>query len=166
MKAGSVLSIYCLTDLRNIIKSGLCVLLVGFSIQLFSQDTEETKRRITEDNYQQILNLPFSGSSFYVPNNDRWPMYINGMEGLDEFLKEKITYPEKAVSNGIEGTVVFDYVITSKGKITDIRISESPDDLLSNEVIRVMKLSGPWIPGIIDNNYKSMRMSKSFNFKI
>jgi hypothetical protein len=64
----------------------------------------------------------------------------------------------------MQGTVVFMYVITTQGTIKDIEIWESPDVLLSNEIIRVMKLSGPWLPGMLDGSYKAMRMSKSYSF--
>lgn len=130
-----------------------------------SQDSQETKDKIIKDNYQTILNLPFTGMFDDQLSNDRWPLYINGKKGLDEFISSEIIYPETAKSDSIKGIVVFDYVITSKGNITKIRIKESPDIRLSNEVIRVMKLTGPWIPGIKNNEYKSMRMSNSYEFK-
>ncbi len=130
-----------------------------------SQDSQETKDKIIKDNYQTILNLPFSGMFDDQSPNDRWPLYINGKKGLDEFISSEIKYPETTKNDRIKGIVVYDYVITSKGNITKIRIKESPDIRLSNEVIRVMKLTGPWIPGIKDNEYKSMRMSNSYEFK-
>ena len=142
-------------------------LLIAFviSLHVMSQDSQETKNKIIKDNYQTILNLPFSGMIDDQSINDRWPLYINGKKGLDEFISREIKYPESAKNDSVKGTVVFDYVITKKGTITKIRIKESPDVRLSNEVIRVMKLTGPWIPGIKGNEFKSMRMSNSYEYK-
>lgn len=136
-----------------------------FTLQAFSQDSDKIKDKIIRDKYKTILELSFSEESNNDTTTNRWPMYINGLEGLNNFIEKNIKYPESASRNGIKGIVIFDYVITSKGKITQIRIMESPNELLSAEVIRVMKLTGPWIPGIYNSEYKPMRMSKSFEFK-
>lgn len=148
------------------IKLFLAILFLAFSFNIFSQDSPETKQKIIRDHYQQILELSLDGMDKDTLPNDRWPMYINGMEGLKHFLQENIKYPEQALKEKIEGTVVFSYVITTQGSIKDIDISESPHVLLSNEIIRVMKLSGPWLPGMLDGSYKAMRMSKSYEFLI
>lgn len=144
----------------------LGILFLAFSFNVLSQDSPETKQEIIRDNYKQILELPLEFMDKDTLPNDRWPMYINGMEGLKNFLKENIRYPEQALKEKIQGTVVFSYVITTQGTIKSIDISESPHVLLSNEIIRVMKLSGPWLPGMLDGSYKAMRMSKSYEFLI
>jgi len=146
------------------IKSFILLLSLLVTCQVFSQDSQEIRDRITEENYKTIFELPFSGL-MDDPSNDRWPLYINGLKGLNSFIENEIKYPESALSDSITGLVIFDYVITKKGNITQIRILESPDIRLSNEVIRVMKLTGPWISGIKDDEYKTMRMSKSYEFK-
>lgn len=142
----------------------ISIILLLFGFHVFSQDSEETTIKILNDNYKTILDLPFSGNYDSI-NSDRWPLYINGKVGLDSFLTKNIIYPKPAFEKGIKGIVIFNYIITSKGEITQIRILESPNESLSEEVVRVMKLTGPWIPGINENKYTSMRMSNSFDFK-
>lgn len=153
-------------NLQSVNKLFHSILFLAFSFNVFSQDSPETRQRIIRDHYKQILELSLDGLGKDTLPNDRWPMYINGMDGLKHFLQENIKYPEQALKEKIEGTVVLSYVITIQGTIKSIDISESPDVLLSNEVIRVMKLSGPWLPGMIDGSYKAMRMSKSYEFSI
>lgn len=137
------------------------------SITVFSiaQDSKDTEKLIKEKNFKPILNMlnPFFSSDTNI--NDRWPLFIGGQEGFKQYLKENIVYPDNAKKKKISGIVCFDFVISSTGKVTQIRINSSPNQLLSNEIIRVMNNSGPWLPGIEGKKYKPMRISKSFEFK-
>jgi TonB family protein len=148
-------------------KRKFCLFVFFISITVFTiaQDSKETEKLIKEKNFKPVLNMlnPFFSSDTNI--NDRWPLFIGGQEGFKQYLLENMVYPEKAKKEKISGIVTFDFVITSTGKVTQIRINSSPNELLSNEVIRVMNNSGPWLPGISENKYKSMRMSKSFEFK-
>lgn len=148
-------------------KRKFCFFVFFISITVFTiaQDSKETEKLIKEKNFKPVLNMlnPFFSSDTNI--NDRWPLFIEGQEGFKQYLLKNMVYPEKAKKEKISGIVTFDFVITSTGKVTQIRINSSPNELLSNEVIRVMNDSGPWLPGISENKYKSMRMSKSFEFK-
>jgi TonB family protein len=140
---------------------------------LLAQDSDVTKKLIKEKKFKPIVNMynmvSVTNNNEIIETkknpNDRLPLFIEGQEGFKEYLKKHIVYPEEAKKAKISGIVTFDFVITSTGKVKEIRINSSPSEILSNEVIRVIKNSGPWLPGIDQNKYKSMRISKSFEFK-
>ncbi len=73
----------------------------------------------------------------------------SGYESTKTFrrwVQSQISYPDVALSNNISGDVLLRFVIDNRGKIKDIEVIDSPSELLSNEVIRVMKIAPKWTP--------------------
>ena len=64
------------------------------------------------------------------------------------WVRTKVIYPQYAYNNNIQGRVVSKFVIERDGSLTNIEILQSPDHTLSDEVIRVLKTSPKWKPGI------------------
>ncbi len=63
------------------------------------------------------------------------------------WVNERVRYPEGAIGRKRSGRVVASFVIDCEGNLTQIRILQSPDPLLSDEVIRVLSASPRWSPG-------------------
>lgn len=75
---------------------------------------------------------------------------FQGGEINDKFRKwvySKLDYPEVARENHISGKVNMKFIVEKDGSLTDIEILSSPDKLLTDEALRVMKLSPKWTPG-------------------
>lgn len=70
--------------------------------------------------------------------------YKGGMEALSKFIGSNLIYPEKAKSNNIAGKVYVEFVVTDKGKVTDVKIKKGVDQLLDEEAVRVIKLMPDW----------------------
>jgi TonB family protein len=84
-----------------------------------------------------------------------------------DFVIENLRYPEDAAKKGIRGRVDFSFFITPVGCIDSIKIDNSPHDLLSREVIRVMeKTACEWIPGRFNGILVGMTLSSFINFKL
>ena len=64
------------------------------------------------------------------------------------WVQEQIEYPKEAFSQGIGGKVVAEFFIEKDGSVTFSKILESPNEILSKEVERVIKLSPKWEPAI------------------
>ena len=70
--------------------------------------------------------------------------------GVDEFRKwvmERLTYPQLALENGIQGYVIVEFVIDEKGQLGRIKVLQSPDQELSDAAISVLQKSPKWKPG-------------------
>lgn len=63
------------------------------------------------------------------------------------WVQSQLNYPIIAQENGISGQVTLSFVIERDGSLTNIQILQSPDRSLSEEAIRVLKLSPKWTPG-------------------
>ena len=69
------------------------------------------------------------------------------LNGFRKWVQERITPSKIVLGSGIPGRVVVSFVIDTTGRLTQIRILQSPDRSLSDEVVRVLKQSPRWEPG-------------------
>ncbi len=80
--------------------------------------------------------------------------YPGGPSGWLAYLNRTFKYPEEAVRNSIQGTVVVQFIVDDQGKVSDIEAVSGPTSGgLREETIRVIQKSGRWKPAIW-NGYK------------
>lgn len=74
---------------------------------------------------------------------------FNGGNAADfsKWVNERLVYPKEAKDKKIEGRLVLSFVITEKGKMTDVRVLRGADPLLDAEAVRVVSSSPAWVPG-------------------
>jgi protein TonB len=53
----------------------------------------------------------------------------------------------RAQDGGVSGVVVVSFIVETDGSLSDINILNSPDQSLTNEATRVLKLAPKWQPG-------------------
>ncbi len=75
------------------------------------------------------------------------PSFPGGNTELMRYLSEQIIYPQDAIMNRIEGTVILRFVVSRTGDITQIELIRGVDPLLDNEAIRVVSGLPRWRPG-------------------
>jgi outer membrane biosynthesis protein TonB len=62
-------------------------------------------------------------------------------EQVEQFLEENLNYPPSLLNNKVSGQVTLKMDVNQEtGSIGSIIVSSSPNDLMSKEVIRVLKL--------------------------
>jgi TonB family protein len=64
------------------------------------------------------------------------------------FLYGRLKYPQEAINMDIEGRVVIQFVVNSIGKVTDVKLITSANDLLDNEAMKLVAQSPYWRPGM------------------
>ncbi len=89
-----------------------------------------------------------------------------GLDAFQEYVQSKVEYPKEAAESNISGKVYVEFTIDEKGKLTDIRILRSPDQLLSNEVIKVLKNSPDWSPGEEAGKPIAVKQTIAISFKL
>ena len=75
------------------------------------------------------------------------PSFPGGTSELMRYLSEQIIYPEDALMNRIQGTVILRFVVSRTGDITQVELIRGVDPLLDNEAIRVVSGLPRWRPG-------------------
>lgn len=71
-----------------------------------------------------------------------------GMAGWNKYLSDNLRYPTTARRMGLEGTVIVAFVVNTDGTTTDIEILRSVGGGCDEEVIRIVKGSPKWTPGM------------------
>jgi protein TonB len=66
-----------------------------------------------------------------------WPVF-NGR--IDEFIKENLIYPEKAINDSIEGLVYTTFYVDTLGLTVNHKVAKGIRDDLNNEALRIVKL--------------------------
>ncbi|MBC8487354.1 MAG: energy transducer TonB [Bacteroidetes bacterium] len=56
---------------------------------------------------------------------------------LKEFIKEEMIYPQKALQNKTEGTVVLSFIVKPDGSTTDLKITKSVSKEIDKEATRI-----------------------------
>jgi TonB family protein len=84
--------------------------------------------------------------------------YPGGPHAWIRYLSKTMRYPEKAVNNNIQGTVVIGFNVKKDGSISDIKVVQSAGKELDNEALRVIKHTDTWDPliigGIVSESFK------------
>ena len=96
----------------------------------------------------------FVGCEDLSTEEERWNCLS---EKINVHIAENFEYPELARQLNIQGKVIVEIIIETDGEVNDIRVSQSVDELLDNEAIRVMKLLPKFIPAQKDG--KSISVS-------
>lgn len=87
---------------------------------------------------------------------EEMPFYPGGDTERLRFLADNIQYPHQASELGIQGTVYLQFVVDSKGNITDVKIMRGIGGGCEEEALRVIKMMPQWHPGI--QNGKAVRV--------
>lgn len=80
------------------------------------------------------------------------PSFPGGAEALMKFITDNVVYPSDALENGIEGTVILQFVVTATGDVSRITVVRKADPLLDAEAVRVVSILPRWRPGKQDGN--------------
>ena len=94
------------------------------------------------------------------------PSPPGGMAGWNKYLMENLRYPTNAQQKGIEGTVIVAFVVNTDGTTTDIEILRSVGGGCDEEVIRIVKGSPKWTPGMQRGTPVRTRMRLPLRFML
>lgn len=88
------------------------------------------------------------------------------LEGFRRFILTKLKYPPLAIENNIQGKVIVEFDVNSRGEVENIYVVESPDDLLSKEAIRAVNKSDIWEPCIFEGKKARQRFAIPIYFNL
>lgn len=92
-----------------------------------------------------------------------------GSGDLMEFrnwVNGRIKYPSDAADNRIEGLVSVEFVVETDGSLSNIKVLQSPDKSLSDEVVRVVRQSPKWEPGRQNRHAVRVKLTLPIQFKL
>jgi len=73
--------------------------------------------------------------------------YPGGDAAWRRYLLKSLQYPSDAQDNGIQGSVVVQFIVDKEGMVSDVQAISGPEEL-RKEAERVIKKSGKWTPAV------------------
>lgn len=98
---------------------------------------------------------------------DEMPEFPGGINALLDYIKNAIRYPQKCREANIEGRTYVIFVVTSKGRITDVRVQKSSGNKrLDKEALRVVRKMPKMKPAKLDGENVSVMLTVPVTFKL
>ncbi|MCF6356730.1 MAG: TonB family protein, partial [Draconibacterium sp.] len=111
-----------------------------------------------------LITTKKNGGDFLLDKKEM-PQFPGGELALRNFIAENIQYPETALEKGIQGKVYVSFIINTKGKVTDAKISRGVDPSLNKEALRVINLLPLWKPGKQRGEFVDVTYTVPVSFK-
>ncbi len=98
---------------------------------------------------------------------EQMPSFMGGdLMTFRNWVTQNIRYPQKAQENKIVGRVLVEFVIERDGSLTNIKPLLSPDQVLTDEAVRVLKSSPKWTPGMQRNQTVRVKYTMPIEFRL
>ena len=95
---------------------------------------------------------------------EEMPEFPGGQAALQKYLASSVKYPVIAQENGIQGRVYVQFVVNTKGEITNAVILRGVDPSLDKEALRVVENMPKWKPGKQRNRPVRVSYTVPINF--
>lgn len=94
------------------------------------------------------------------------PKFNGGsIEVFRKWVQDRVRRPSELKKEDVAGRVTVTFVVECDGSISNVGILQSPHQLLSEEVIRVVKSSTNWTPGRHEGELKRVRYNLPIDFR-
>jgi len=91
--------------------------------------------------------------------------YPGGSGAWLRYLNKNFRYPQEAIDNEIQGTVVVQFIVDKEGVVSDVEAVSGPQEL-RDEAIRVIKKSGKWTPAVQNGRQVKSYKKQPIVFKL
>ena len=98
---------------------------------------------------------------------EQMPSFMGGdLMTFRNWVMGQIRYPQIAQENNITGRVMVTFVIERDGKLTNIKVLQTPDSSLSDEAVRVLRTSPKWTPGMQRGEAVRVKYTMPVDFRL
>jgi TonB family protein len=79
-------------------------------------------------------------TSFVVYDRaDESPEYSSGEDALNQYILDNLEYPDLAIRQGLQGTVVLGFIVEANGTLSNILVQKEFNHLCTNEAIKTLR---------------------------
>jgi len=137
-----------------------------FSCALSAQDIPSS---IDSAVYAPVQSGPFSTNLLSckpLPEGATPPSFLGGEQGLMRFLGSNINYPNRAITNNIQGVVALSFVVERDGSISNVVVLHDIGGGCAEESVRVVKAMPRWLPGMVEGAAVRVGYTLPVRFKL
>jgi TonB family protein len=95
-----------------------------------------------------------------------YPAFPGGQERFINFIKQRLTYPERAITGNIEGTVEVAFTVGRAGTLTNIKVIKGLGYGCEEQIVKILENSPKWSPGISCNRATALEETISVKFSL
>lgn len=122
---------------------------------MITANTTNMKEKMTMDN------------KGYYNYTEVAPFYKGGQSAIEDYINNSIDYPQEAIDNNIEGTVIVLFNVEENGNITDVKtVGNKIGYGLEEEAVKAVSSMSKWTPGVVKGKNVKSRMTIPITFKI
>jgi periplasmic protein TonB len=93
--------------------------------------------------------------------------YPGGQGAWMRYLNKTFRYPDQAVEQEIQGTVVVQFIVDKEGNVSEVEAISGPKEGgLREEAIRVIKKSGKWTPAVQNGRQVKSYKKQPITFRL
>ena len=97
---------------------------------------------------------------------EEMPQFPGGQDAMNRWIAYNIKYPAEAVKKNITGQVYVRFVVSSSGKISDVKVVQPVNPLLDEEAVRVISSMPDWKPGMQGGKPVDVYIKVPVNFNL
>ena len=101
---------------------------------------------------------------FKIQPQEQEAQFVGGEEALMSWIEENITYPVLAEVTGVEGKVVVTFDVNDDGTISNVKVKNSVNSILDEEVVSKVESMPKWIPARQNGRPVKMKYTLPINF--
>lgn len=87
-------------------------------------------------------------------------------DNFSHWCGANIDYPDEALKNNITGKVIVQFIITTEGKVSDVKVIKGAHPLLDAEAVRVVSSSPAWEPVTLNGRKVNVEFVQPVVFRI
>jgi TonB family protein len=148
--------------MKNITSIKISLFIFAFSLFVFETSAQETTNADTlaiTENAEEAL--PIERIEIKPKFKGKDPK-----KHFRYWVNSQVKYPEQALKNGIEGTVVVDITIDKTGKVSNVVAVKYAAHILVEETARVIYSSPQWTPGYLNGEPVNVVYRFTMSFKL
>ena len=130
---------YAPAKLSNVAIDSETSLHIKFSPQAYSKYCKSRGFTIPKD------VAKYDTSSVIYDKVDVFPEYYKGEDALNMYVANNLEYPELAIKQGLQGTVLLQFIVEKNGTISNLTIAKEFNHFCTDEAIKTMR-NTKWNP--------------------
>lgn len=115
-----------------------------------------------------IITLRSDDDKAYI-SVDEMPSFLGGdINTFRNWVQQQVRYPAEAIARNIQGDVVIRFTVGKDGLIegSSLEALNSPDAILTDEVMRVLRQSPAWRAGRLDGRNVRVSLALPISFRM
>jgi len=141
-------------------------LTVAFFLLATHACAQQDKKRGTITVRKDGGGMPVYDADHFPPNYLLLPAYPGGERAMEAFISKNIRIPAKVKQKRINVICFTSFIVKKNGEICNIEVHQLPGySECVDEAIRLVKLMGPWTPGVAEGKVANIKIHIKIEFK-